>query len=63
MDAYKNELMVQIEEKRKIKELERKKKLEEDEREEQRVRKEMEEMQRKYHYEANPDAPPPYAGQ
>jgi hypothetical protein len=34
VDVYKNELMVQIEEKRKIKELERKKKLEEDEKEE-----------------------------
>jgi hypothetical protein len=55
--------MIQIEEKRKIKELERKKKLEEDEREEQRVKKEMEEMQRRYLYEANPDAPPPYVVQ
>ena len=55
--------MIQIEEKRKIKELERKKKLEEDEREEQRVKKEMEEMQRRYQYEVNPDAQPPQLGQ
>ena len=55
VDAYKNELMLQIEEKKKKQDAEKKRKLEEDETEEMRVKKEMDELNKRYQREINPD--------